>query len=195
MRRSLLASLAFIAALAPGAAFAHPADSAHVHGVAAGLLHPLTGPDHLLAMIAVGIWGASLGRASAWVIPASFVTGMSAGIFLGSGVASASTVETFIAASVLTLGLFLALSVKISRARAMTIVGIAGFAHGAAHAMEGPVQADFLAFAAGALAMTGALHAIGVGVGMISERLPRFAAPAIGVSIALTGLSMAIGAS
>ena len=186
MRNSFLLALIAVA-LWPSVAFAHPSDAAHVHSLTAGLLHPLTGFDHLLAMVAVGAWGASLGRANAWLVPSAFVTGMAIGIFGGGALAGAAWIETAIAASLIGLGLFLALTVQLPRGLAMALCGLAGLVHGAAHASEGPTQTAFFAFAVGALAMTAALHGAGVSLGLLATRLPALVVRMAGAAIALVG--------
>ena len=190
---SILAAV--LLSIFPGVALAHPGDVAHVHGFSAGLLHPLTGLDHLLAMVAVGAWGASLGRANAWFAPAVFVTGMAIGIFGRGGFAGAAWIETSIAASVIVLGLLLALTIKLPRGLAMALCGAAGLIHGAAHASEGQAQAAFIAFATGALVMTVLLHGAGVSIGLASARLPAVILRAGGGAIAAAGFCFLVGAT
>jgi urease accessory protein len=161
-------------------------------GVAAGLAHPFHGLDHLLAMIAVGVWAAQCGGRWLWAIPLSFVVAMLTGGALGSLGLVLPLTEPLVATSVLILGLLIARRVRLQWVGLLLAAGFALF-HGLAHAAALPSGAGALAYAAGFAAATAILHAtgIGLGVGIRSGILaPRLA----GASIALAGCWLLTGA-
>jgi urease accessory protein len=145
-----------------GAAFAHPG---HADGAMAGLLHPLTGIDHILAMLAVGLWGAQLGGRAQWLLPASFVAFLTLGGTLGMSGAALPMVEAGIVTSVLLLGLLIGFAVKLKTMPAALIVG--GFAvfHGYAHGAEMPAMSNAWLYALGFVAASAALHGAGLWLG------------------------------
>lgn len=171
-----------------GAASAHTGSHTPT-GFANGLTHPLSGLDHLLAMIAIGLWAAQQGGRALWAVPAAFVGTM----ILGGGLAlsglSLPHVETGIAASVLVLGLLIA-----TRRQWSVMAGIAiaaGFAmfHGYAHGLEMPQAASPALYALGFALATVFLH----GVGIAGSLVGRYAMQAAGVGIAASGLAMLAG--
>jgi urease accessory protein len=176
---------------------AHPA-FAHVGagfggGFFNGFLHPLTGPDHLLAMVSVGIWGAELGAPAIWVLPITFPLIMAIGGAAGIiGVPLPGT-EIIIACSVIILGVAVATSLRVNLAFAMVIVGIFGFAHGHAHGAEMPLSDDALAFSVGFVIATGMLHAIGIAIGLLTKWPAGFKAiRAMGSLSALFGIYLIV---
>jgi urease accessory protein len=169
MRRAAVVLL-----LLPSLAWGHPAD-------AAGFVHPFTGLDHLLAMIAVGLWAAQLGGRWTWAVPLSFVGAMAAGGALGFAGIELPLVEPMIAASVLVLGLLTAMRVQL-RWSGLVLVGAFALFHGIAHATEMPQEVSKLLYAAGFVLATALLHAAGVALGL----LPR--ARWAGIPVALAGL-------
>jgi urease accessory protein len=195
MRRSVryAASLALVAAATAfsTAAFAHPG---HPHlDAAGGFAHPLSGLDHLLAMVAVGLWAAQLGGRALWLMPLTFVATMTAGAALGSGGTAMPVVEIGIAASVLVLGAMVALRLNPSLVIGLPVVAAFAALHGYAHGVELPADASGLAYGAGFIAATLALHLVGIGLGMLASRLPvRFAARAAGGAIACVGLLLVV---
>ncbi|WP_246519810.1 HupE/UreJ family protein [Ancylobacter lacus] len=195
LRRSGLAALF---ALSPSLAFAHPG-----HGEAAGLvhgfLHPVSGIDHVLAMVAVGLFAAHLGGRALWAVPASFVVLMAAGGALGMAGLALPHVELGIAASVIALGAAVALrSVRWPLAAAMAMVGAFAVFHGFAHGAEMPESASGLAYGAGFMAATALLHAAGIAFGFAIERLAMERAPrlgqAVGALVAIAGVGLLAGA-
>lgn len=170
MRRLVPFSLALVACLLPAvSAFAHPGhegDVVYTNAFAAGLLHPLFGIDHLLAMVAVGLLAARAGGRAMGLLPVAFLAAMSLGGALSAGSVYIPWVEYGIAASVAAFGLLLALAGKAPLRIAAPIV--AGFAvlHGWAHLAELPVAASATEYAAGFLLSTAALHAAGIGIGL-----------------------------
>ncbi|EXL05874.1 MULTISPECIES: HupE/UreJ family protein [Brucella] len=166
-RTSLL--IAVLLSLMASPAFAHlnPAE----HGsFAAGFTHPLSGADHILAMVAVGLWASMLGGRALVVVPLSFVGVMLLGFVAALGGVSLPYVEPVILASVIVLGLLVAMAFRASTLTAALIVGFFAFFHGYAHGGE-IGSAAFLSYGAGFALATALLHAAGIGVGLAAGRL------------------------
>ena len=180
MRRftGLLSVLLVLAALP---AVAHTGGS--TAGFLAGLAHPLGGLDHLLAMVAVGLWAAQLGGRAIWAVPVSFVGSMAAGALLGAGGLTLPHVEIGIAVSVLGLGVLVALVLRLRVAAAATLVALFALFHGHTHGVELPNAASGLAF----IVATAALHALGMTAALAMR---PFARPVRvgGAAIAFAGL-------
>jgi urease accessory protein len=193
-RTACTASLALLVTLVTTTAFAHPGDHSHL-GFAAGIAHPLTGLDHLLAMVAVGLWASQLGGRALWLMPLTFPVVMAAGAALGMGGVALSWVEIGITASVLVLGAAIALSWGPSLASGLPLIGLFALLHGYAHGVELPAQTSALGYGAGFVAATLALHLAGIGIGMAANRLPvRFAARTAGGAIAAVGAVLLVTA-
>jgi urease accessory protein len=126
-----------------------------------GLLHPLTGLDHALAMVAVGAWSAQLGRRAIYVVPACFVLLMLLGGIAGWAGMSVANPDGLIALSVLLLGLAIAFDRGLSVLPAGVAVGLFGFCHGFAHGTEMPKAGNSAVFIAGFLVTTAGLHLVG----------------------------------
>lgn len=182
MRRLASFLLFLVACLIPAvSAFAHPGhegDVEHTHAFAAGLLHPLFGIDHLLAMLAVGLLAGMAGGRSAWLLPAAFLAAMSLGGALSAASVHIPWVEYGIVASVAAFGLLLALAGKAPLRAVLPIV--AGFAvlHGWAHVAELPATASAIQYSLGFLLSTAAMLAGGIAlfgktIGPVSRRLDR----------------------
>lgn len=156
-----ISSLAFILCLSlPAAALAHPGGEAHSFMAGAG--HPLSGFDHLLAMLAVGLLAGHSGGTMRWLLPASFVTAMAAGAGLGASGADFAFIEIGIAFSLIAFGAVLALKQSLG---AMTLIALTtGFAlfHGHAHGTETGADVSGMSYALGFMLATALLHAIGV---------------------------------
>ncbi|WP_293866409.1 HupE/UreJ family protein [uncultured Alsobacter sp.] len=180
---------ALAALVLPTAAFAHT--GFHADGLADGALHPLTGADHLLAMVGVGLWAASLGGIARYALPVAFVSLMAVGAALGLEGIAMPGVEHWIAASVVGLGVAVAFQVRVPTPLAALLVAVFALAHGQAHAAEMPAMASPLAYALGFGLVTAALHGAGLGLGtaLSGTRLPRIA----GGLTALAGLVFAFG--
>jgi urease accessory protein len=187
-RRLLLAALAFAASTAP--AFAH-LDQAEHGSLIAGFTHPLSGLDHILVMVAVGLWSAQIGRRAMWVVPAAFV-GMMA---FGFGLAVAGThlpfVEPAILASVVALGLLIATVTRMETTACAAIVGVFALFHGFAHGGE-LGAAGVLPFGAGFAIATALLHVAGIGLGLGVGRLSsgRVFSRLLGGLTAFAGLAL-----
>jgi urease accessory protein len=196
MRRSIrhtasLAVLVTAASIFSTAAFAHPG---HPHmDFAGGFAHPLTGLDHLLAMVAVGLWASQLGGRALWLLPLTFLTTMAAGAVLGFGSVALPWIEIGIAGSVLVLGALVALTLKPSLAVGVPLIALFAVLHGYAHGVELPANASGLTYGAGFMAATLALHLVGIGIGLLASRVPvRFAARTAGGAIACIGLVLVV---
>jgi urease accessory protein len=198
MRRPAVIAAASAALLivGAGAALAHPLTLAVREGdmaFAAGFLHPLTGIDHLLAMVAVGLWAGLTGGRAVLVWPAAFVCLMLAGGALGMAGVPLPLVEGAILASLVVLGLLLLSGAAVPLTPGALLVALFALAHGWAHGAEMPPAAATAAYAAGFTLTTAALHLCGLGLayaarGGVGRRLVRGA----GGLIALTGIVLAV---
>lgn len=160
---------------------------AHGAGFVGGLAHPFFGLDHLLAMIAVGLWATQLGGSALWRVPLTFVTVMTAGAILAAPAIDVSWLETAIAGSVLALGLMVAFRMRLPALLGMLVVAVFAMFHGFAHGLEMPQTASPLGYGLGFVLATASLHLVGIflGLAMGSKRLVLQAG---GVIIAATGL-------
>jgi urease accessory protein len=147
---------------------AHPGHGPH--SFAAGFQHPLTGWDHLLAMIAVGLWAAQLGGRARWALPLTFVSAMALGAMVGIAGFALPGVDRWILASVLVLGLFIACAVRLPLGVGLGLVALAGMFHGLAHGAEMLLNANSLDFLAGMVTTTALLHAAGLGLGLAAQK-------------------------
>jgi urease accessory protein len=186
-------ALAFVLATAitlPAAA--HPG---HDHlGFAAGLLHPFHGLDHLLAMVAVGLIAARTGLATAWRMPAAFMTAMAAGALLGFAGTALPGIEYGIALSVAAAGLALALAMPIPTLLALGATAAFGFCHGIAHGLELPDAASPAGYALGMLLGTGLLHGAGLAAGLtLRTTAGQTLTRASGAAVAAAGVVMLVG--
>ena len=158
-----------VMALASGPASAH-AGTGLAGGFNMGFAHPLTGVDHLLAMISVGLWGAVLGRPMIYALPVLFPLMMVLGAVLGMFSIPVPSVELGIALSVVVLGICIAVSLRAPVWAAAPIVGTFALFHGYAHGRELPSAADPLGYSVGFVLATGLLHVVGIGIGFVNER-------------------------
>jgi len=195
-RREPLTGVALLiissALLAPATVLAH--NPAGVAGVfASGFMHPLTGIDHILAMVAVGIWGAQLGAPAIWALPVAFPLVMSVGGAMGVRGVPLMGVEIGIAASALLLGLMIFSEARPPLVAAALLVGFFAIFHGYAHGTELPHAANPLAYGAGFVIATGMLHVSGIGLGLV-HRWPKGARALrlVGAGISLAGLFLLV---
>lgn len=190
--KASLAIAAAALAILPTAAFAHVGDHSHM-SFAEGLTHPFTGLDHLLAMVAVGLWASQIGGRALWLLPLTFPLVMAAGAALGFGGMALPWVEIGIAVSVLVLGGAVALRARPSLTVSVPLIAAFAALHGYSHGVELPANASALTYAGGLVAATLALHLIGIALGLAANRLPvRFAARAAGGAIAVVGLALLV---
>ena len=173
--------------LLPSTASAHTETGA-VGGFISGFVHPLTGLDHVVAMVAVGLWGAFLGRRAIWVLPVAFPVVMALGAALGVLGIPLPSVETGIALSGAILGLMVAFAARPPLRIAGAIVGIFAIFHGHAHGTELPEAASALTYAAGFVIATGLLHLSGIAFGLLARwPVGEIAVRTGGVAIASVG--------
>jgi len=180
-------AVAASALLLPVAALAHEQRGAAA-GLLTGLLHPVSGADHVLAMIAVGLWGAQLGAPAIWQLPIAFPMMMAIGGFLGLVGMPLPAVETAIALSALLLGTMVLAEARPPLSLALLLVGFFAIFHGHAHGTELPPGQSGLTYSIGFVTATGCLHAIGIAIGL-SNRWPagRAALRGAGALVALAG--------
>lgn len=162
-------ALALLAAFWAQAACAHLQQS-EAAGLLTGLLHPLSGLDHVLAMVAVGLWGAQLGMPAIWVLPIAFPLVMALGGMLGFLGVPIPGVEAGIAASAIVLGTAVAFELRPPLVIAALVVGGFAIFHGHAHGVELPPGHNALLYSMGFVIATGGLHALGIGIGAVHGR-------------------------
>jgi urease accessory protein len=180
--------LVVLAAVSAAPALAHTGDGLS-GGFIGGFGHPLFGPDHVAAMVAVGLWGAFLGPPAIWLLPIVFPLVMALGGVLGILGVPLPGVEIGIAASAIVLGLMVALAAQPPLVIAAVLVGAFAIFHGHAHGAELPPGANVVAFSIGFVVATGLLHLAGISFGLLA-RWPagRIAVRAAGGAIALAGV-------
>lgn len=164
---------------------------AHAHvgvgetkGFVNGVIHPITGLDHICAMVAVGLWAAQRGGKAIWLVPLTFVSVMALGGWLGMMGHSLPFVEQGIVASVLILGVLIAAAIRLPLVVSVLIVGLFAIFHGHAHGAEMPDTASGLLYGLGFIFSTLLLHLCGIGLGLSAQRfgtpqLVRYAGGAI----------------
>ncbi|MCB1800771.1 MAG: HupE/UreJ family protein [Gammaproteobacteria bacterium] len=179
--------------LLAGAAGAHQSEGL-AGGFSSGFMHPILGWDHVVAMVAVGLWGAFLGSPAIWVLPVVFPLVMAFGGMLGVMGIPIPAVETGIAASAIVLGAMVAFAVRPPIWVAALIVGAFAIFHGHAHGTELPDAANPLAYSLGFVIATGMLHLCGIAFGLL-VRWPagKVAVQAGGGAIALAGVAFLTG--
>lgn len=166
-------------------------------GFGHGFGHPFSGLDHILAMVAVGLFAANLGGRALWLVPASFVGMMAVGGILGITGIEMPFVEIGIALSVIVLGAAVALNWNLPVAAAMALVGFFAIFHGHAHGAEMPTDASGFAYAIGFMLATAILHVIGIGLGLGAGAVARNYSQRItqigGGAMALAGVGILAG--
>ncbi|WPH13145.1 HupE/UreJ family protein [Variovorax paradoxus] len=199
MRHNASKTLALIAMLLPLAASAHTgADGGVHHGFTTGFLHPLTGADHLAAMVAVGLWSALAAR-RAWPdllwAPLAFAGMLLVGALMGLAGVQLPAVEPMIAASLLVLGLLVATRIHLPAAAAAAVVGVFAVFHGVAHGYELASEDGAALTLAGMVGATALLHLAGIVLGWSLRHanawLPRVAGAAV-LGLGATLLAQAI---
>lgn len=188
--KAILMALATLSLL-PALAWAHTGHAGHgPGGLLQGLLHPITGPDHLAAMLAVGVWSALAVR-PAWLAPAAFVALLAVGAVAGFVGVAVPGVEPMVAASLLVLGLLLAQRRQLPLALTTVLVGGFAFFHGAAHGSELGGAGQWLALA-GMLVSTALLHGTGMALGHAVVARHRWLSVLAGASTALLGAALLV---
>jgi urease accessory protein len=158
-------------------------------GFVTGLLHPVSGLDHVLAMVAVGLWGAQLGAPAIWLLPVTFPLVMAFGGFLGLIGVPLPGVEMGIATSAILLGAMVALQGRPPLALAALLVAFFAVFHGHAHGTELPAGQSGLLYSVGFVVATGLLHAVGISIGLVHRwAAGRIVLRAAGVAVSLAGV-------
>jgi urease accessory protein len=185
MRTGLRATVLLLLAALP--AVAHTGDLSG--GFLGGFAHPLFGPDHVVAMVAVGLWGAFLGPPPMFILPIVFPLVMAVGGVLGILAVPLPAAELAIAASAIVLGLMVASAARPPLWVAATIVAAFAIFHGYAHGAELPAGTDAAAYSIGFVTATGLLHLAGIALGL-TVRWPagRIGVRGTGAAIAGAGL-------
>jgi urease accessory protein len=186
-RQARLVAATGLAALWPAHAWAH-VEKGSAAGLLAGLHHPVSGLDHVLAMVSVGLWGAQLGAPAVWLLPVTFPMVMAFGGMLGLAGVRLPAVEVGIAVSALLLGVAVLAAWRPPLWAASALVGCFAVFHGHAHGSELPAGASGLLYSIGFVAATGTLHAVGIGIGAIHRwRWGRAALRGAGACVAAAG--------
>ncbi|MBP6893874.1 MAG: HupE/UreJ family protein [Pseudacidovorax sp.] len=192
-RPLLLRIATALAATAALPALAHTgADAGAHHGFVAGFVHPLTGLDHLAAMVAVGLWSAlaATSRRELLAAPLGFAGMLLAGALAGLAGLSLPAVEPMIAASLLVLGLLVATQRRLPAPAAAALVGVFAVFHGIAHGRELAEHGGAIATLAGMLLATVGLHAAGIGLGLALRHANRWLPRIAGAAVGLFGLAL-----
>lgn len=175
-------------------AWAHTGLEPHVHGFASGFAHPLGGADHLLAMVAVGLWAGLVGGRAAWAWPLAFVVMMTGAAAAGVAGVALPLTEIGIALSVVVLGAAIALGLRAPAGVGAALCAVFAIFHGHAHGLEMPADAAGLAYGAGFIVATTLLHAAGIALAFGLARLaPRLAVQAAGAAVAAGGVALLVG--
>lgn len=189
-----------VAILAPGLALAH-AQEGLAGGFASGFAHPFLGLDHLVAMVAVGIWGAQLGMPLLVALPIAFPLMMAAGALLGLAAVPLPLVEYGVSLSAVALGAAVFFAARPPVWAAVAMVAVFAIFHGHAHGAEIGPAASPLAYTIGFVLATGALHLVGIGIGAVAigrswgERVTKVCGALIGaVGAAFAALAATVGA-
>jgi urease accessory protein len=180
--------LFFILLSIPIVAFAHEEKGAAT-GFAAGFHHPISGLDHVLAMLAVGLWGAQLGQPAMWVLPVAFPMVMAFGGMLGLLGVPIPGVEIGIALSAVVLGAMVLTEARPPLWVAAIVVGLFAIFHGHAHGTELPDGASGVTYSIGFVIATGLLHATGIAIGLVHRwKSGKVALRACGALVSLGGV-------
>lgn len=186
-----LATLALVLAATPAAAHTG------VGGIASlrdGLLHPMGGLDHVLAMVAVGIWAGMVGGRALWAWPAAFLAFMMLGGVLGFAYLALPAVELVIALSVVVLGAAIAAGFRTSVASGTAVCAAFALFHGYAHGAEMSAEAGIIGYAAGFLAATALLHGLGIGAALVVAQQAPGMTRLAGGGVAVAGAVLLVGA-
>jgi urease accessory protein len=189
-KRLSLSAILFLDAAMP--AYAHVGIGT-TSSFTAGFMHPLSGLDHMTVMIAVGLWAALKGGKAIWAWPAAFVGVMLGGAALGMAHVPVPFVEPGILASVVALGLLVALAVDLPISAGIAIIGLFALFHGHAHGTEVPEDAGGLEYMAGFAVATALLHAVGIAAGLSLGLRFRGLARVAGAACAAIGVGLAFG--
>lgn len=154
----------------PSLAYAHAGDRS-AGGFISGLAHPVVGPDHLLVMLAVGIWATQMGQRSIWAVPLAFVGAMALGGAMGVAGQALPFNETGIAVSVLVAGVLIVAAARLPLIAGIAVAGLFAALHGHAHGTEMPGSVSGIAYGIGFILSTASLHFCGIGFGLLMRRI------------------------
>lgn len=192
MKKPLLPFFLALLAIAASPALAHTGE--YEGGLASGFFHPITGWDHVVAMVAVGLWGGILGRPAIWALPITFPVVMSVGAALGVAGIPIPFIEVGIALSGVVLGLLIVFMIRLPLPVAVIIVAIFAIFHGWAHGAELPDAANPFAYALGFVVATGLLHLFGILLGtLMGSKTGQTIVRVCGAIIALVGAAFLFG--
>lgn len=186
----LKAATVLLLGMAVPVAQAHPG---HGAGFVSGVVHPFMGLDHLLAMVAVGLWAAQLGGRALWAVPGAFVATLAAGAALAFAGVGIPGVESGVSASLLVLGILVTLAIRLPVAAGGVIVAVFALFHGYAHGSELPQTASPWWYASGFILATIALHALGMAAGLLWRGRHAWLLRVAGLSVLGGGLWMMAG--
>ncbi len=194
--RRIGTALTLLAAAAPLAVMAHTgSDDGGHHGFLTGALHPLTGPDHLAAMVGVGLWSALIARRAfpdlIWA-PLGFAGMLLVGALMGLAGVAMPAVEPMIAASLLVIGLLVVARLRMPGVAAAAIVGVFAIFHGVAHGNELAGESAAAATLAGMLAATALLHGVGIALGWAVRNMNAWAPRFAGAAVAIFGVTLLV---
>jgi len=196
MRRAVLTTLSAVFVVAPTITLAHTGNG-DTSGLMHGFIHPVTGIDHVLAMVAVGLLAAQLGGRAPWLVPLSFVGVMAVAGALGMAEIQLPFAEVGIALSVIVLGLAVAFRLNLPELAAVALVGFFAMFHGHVHGAEMPAAASALPYVAGFVGATVLLHGVGLGLGLLTSQdggmLGRRLVQSGGGAMALFGIAVLAG--
>ena len=193
MKIKLLGIFAALLALLSQPAQAHTGIGA-VHGLVDGLRHPLIGVDHLLVMLAIGLWAAMRGGRALWLLPMTFLMTMGAGAALHFAELTVTAAENWVAFSVLAAGVMVWRNTPMPSALAVALVAVFAFGHGYVHAAELANGADVLGYSEGFLLTTAMLHGLGIAVGLLgSAARLKMIGTGFGLLCTVVGVSLVVG--
>ena len=196
MTRTLYRFIAIALALVPSIASAHTGIG-DAQGFVHGFSHPFGGIDHMLAMVAVGLFAAHLGGMALWLVPLAFVSVMAMAGVVGMAGLELPFVEIGIGLSVVVLGLAIAFQISPPTLVAMGLVGFFAIFHGHAHGAEMPESTSGLAYGVGFVCATALLHAVGIGIGLaigyVGQDYNRRIVQVGGSGMALAGCAILVG--
>jgi len=194
-RVTRIAALASVLVALTGPAFAHTGHG-NAGGFVHGFMHPVGGLDHMLVMMAVGLYAVRLGGRALWLMPATFIAVMAFGGLLGTFRIADPFFEIGVAMSVVVLGLAVALRANMTTITAVALVGLVAIFHGYAHGAEMPGDVSGYAYAAGFMLATALLHSAGIALGLLADRLSKLGGrrmvEASGGAMALAGVVILI---
>jgi len=186
MNRNINKVIGFVMLLI-AAPFAEAHTGLAQNGFMSGLSHPLLGLDHLLAMLAVGLWAGRMGGKASWSLPLMFITLLAVSATGSQGMGSMLLIENGIAVSLLLLGLFIVYAIKLPTAAGMMIVSLFAIFHGVAHGTEWPLAASPVWYVSGFIVTTSLLMGIGLKAGAVKAEKFQLLIRAAGIVIASTG--------